>query len=188
MIWLIAFLVGALVASFVLGPLLALPTAFVVVAAAFLVKRSGALQGGKQLPRLCAAASASLMVGLGIFFIKVLVANPSDNAYLWIALLGVLLGVVGVPFGLAAIAPRGPLKGVLAQIGVGLVWTVGAPGALLLLSGAPIYLISTRGVPPGGFVDSRVAINHLLGFLALLPVLWLVGYHWPRQSQMPPPG
>lgn len=184
--WLVAFLAGALVASFLLGPGLALPVALTVVAAAFLARRSGALQGGKQLPRWHAAASAAVLAGLGVFFVKVLVANPSDNAYLWIAGLGLLLAVIAVPFGLAAIAPRGPLQGMLAQVGIALVWTVGGPGAVLLLVGGPIYLLSSRGVPPGGFVDGRVAVNHLLGCLALVPVLWLVGYHWPRQSRMPP--
>ena len=37
-------------------------------------------------------------------------------------------------------------------------------------------------------VDSRVAINHVLGCLALLAVVWLVGYRWPRQSGARPPG
>ena len=184
--WLVGFLAGALVASFLLGPMLALPTALAVVAAAFVVRRSGALQGGKQLSRGHAAASAALMVALGLVFNRVLVANPSDNAYLWIAALGLLLGVVGVPFGLAAIAPRGSLRGVLAQTGIVLAWTVGGPGALLLLVGGPLYLLSSRGVLPGGFVDGRVAINHLLGFVSLVPVLWLAGYHWPRQGRTPP--
>jgi hypothetical protein len=186
--WVAAFLAGVLVASFLLGPGLALPTALAIVAAAFVARRSGALQGGRQLSRWRAAASAGLMVGLGVFFAKVLVANPSDNAYLGIALLGLLLAAVGVPFGLAAVAPAGSIRAILAQIGIALVWTVGGPGVLLLLVGGPIYLLSSRGGPPGGFVDNRVAINHLLGCVALVPVLWLVGYHWPRQGRTPSAG
>jgi hypothetical protein len=38
-------------------------------------------------------------------------------------------------------------------------------------------------VPPGALVDNRVAMNHVLGCLALLPVIWLAGYYWPRQAR-----
>jgi hypothetical protein len=182
-IWLIAFVVGTVVASFFLGPLLALTVAPALAAAAVVLRRSGALEGGKRLPRRLAAASAGLTGGLGVFFVKVLVANPHDNAYLWIALLGVLLGVTSVPFALAAVAPGEPLRGWLARIGIVLVWCVGAPGALLLLGGGPIYLLSSPSPATGAVVDNRVAVNHILGCLTLLPVVWLVGYHWPRQSQ-----
>jgi hypothetical protein len=182
-IWGVAFLVTALVASFFLGPVLALPVAGALGATIVGLRRSEALAGGRRLPRERAAASAGLLAGLGVVFAKVLVANPSDNAYLWIAMLGVLLGAVAVPFALAALAPAGPLRGGLARLGIGLVWVVGGPGALLLLVGALLSLLSSpRGVP-GAVVDDRVAVNHVVGCVALLGLVWLVGYYWPRRSR-----
>lgn len=182
-IWLVAVVAGTLVASFFLGPLLALTVAPALAAAALVLRRSGALAGGQRLPRGIAAASAALVGGLGFFFVKVLVANPQDNAYLWIALLGLLLLTIAVPFALAALAPAGRPRRWLAGSAIVLVWCVGAPAVLVLLVGAPLYLLTSARVPPGGLVDSRVATNHLLGAAALLPVLWLVGYYWPRQAR-----
>ena len=183
LIWIIAFLAGTVLASFFLGPLLALTAAPALALAVLGLRRSGALAGGRQLPRRLAAASAALLGGLGAFFVKVLVANPQDNAYLWIALLGVLLLATAVPFALAALGPAGRLRGWLARAGVVLVWCLGAPAALILLLGAPLYLLSTARVPPGALLDNRVAVNHLVGAGLLLAVVWLVGYHWPRQSR-----
>jgi hypothetical protein len=181
-VWVLAILGAAIVASFFLGPLLALTLAPGVALAGLGLRRSGALAGGQQLPRRLAAASAALVGGLGGFFVRVLVANPEDNAYLWIALLGVLLLGTAVPFALAALGPAGRLRGWLARIGIVLVWCVGAPAVLLLLLGAPLYVLSSSGGPPGA-ADSRVAVNHLIGAAALVPVVWLVGYYWPRQGR-----
>lgn len=181
-IGLIAFLAGLLVGSFFLGPLLALMVVPALAGAVWLLRRSGALEGGRRLSRRIAAASAFLTGGLGVFFVKVLVANPSDNAYLWIWLLGVLLGVTAVPFALAALVPAGALRSGLARAGIVLVWCLGAPAVLVLLAGAPLYLLSSPRDVPGTFVDNRVAVNHVLGSLALLAVVWLVGYYWPRRS------
>src|SRR3954469_19254607 len=182
-VWVLAILGAAIVASFFLGPLLALTVAPAVVLAGLGLRRSGALAGGPQLPRSHAAASAALLGGLGGFFVRVLVANPEDNAYLWIALLGILLLVIAVPFALAALGPAGRLRGWLARIGIVLVWCVGAPAVLLLLLGAPLYVLSSAGAPPGVSIDQRVALNHLVGAAALVPAVWLVGYHWPRQGR-----
>ena len=51
------------------------------------------------------------------------------------------------------------------------------------MAGAPLYLLSSRRDVPGAFVDDRVAVNHVLGSLALVAVLWLAGYYWPRRSR-----
>jgi hypothetical protein len=182
-IWPLAFLGGTIAASFFLGPLLALTAAPALALAVLGLRRSHALAGGQQLPRPLAAASAALVGGLGVFFVKVLVANPQDNAYPWIALLGMLLLATAVPFALAALGPAGRLRGWLARGGIVLVWCVGAPAALILLLGAPLYLLSTARAPPGAMLDNRVATNHLIGACLLLAVVWLVGYHWPRRSR-----
>ncbi len=129
-----------------------------------------------------AAASALLLVSLSVVFFRVLVANPSDNAYLLIWLSGVLLAGITVPFALAAIVPEGRLRRGLALGGVGLVWGVGVPTALLLLAGGPIYLLSSEGVLRSS-IDYRVVLNHLLGGLALGAASWLIGYRWPRRSR-----
>ena len=185
-IWLLVLLAGTVGASFLVGPLMALTVVPALAGAAWLLRRSGALAGGERLPRGLAAASAGLLVALGLFFVKVLVANPSDNAYLWIAILGVLVGVLAVPFALAAVAPAGAPRGRLARAGIALVWGLGVPGALILVAGAQLYLLSIPHDVPGVRVDDRVAVNHVLGSVALLAVVWLVGYRWPRGSRDEP--
>lgn len=181
-IWLLVLLAGMLCASFLLGPLLALTVGPALAGAVWLMRRSGALAATHRLPRRIPAASAGLLAALSLGFLNILVASPTDNAYLWIALLGVLLGAMAVPFALAAVAPAGAVRGWLARIGIALVWCLGVPGALVLLLGAPLYLLSSpRGVP-GTFVDDRVAVNHVLASLALLAAVWLVGYYWPRRG------
>ncbi|HLH25488.1 MAG TPA: hypothetical protein VK066_23455 [Chloroflexota bacterium] len=184
---LIAVGAAAVLTAFFLGPALALPVALALGAALLALRRSGAFAGGQRLSRGRAAASASLTAGLGVFFARVLVTNPQDNAYLWIALLGGLLVVVAVPFALAAVAPSGPPRGWLARIGVALIWCVGVAGALLLLLGGPLYLASS-GAVPGAAPDGRVPAYHLLACLALVLLVWLAGYRWPRQSARTPPG
>jgi hypothetical protein len=181
--WLAVIVAGTLLGSFLLGPSMALTVVSALAGAVWLLRRSGALEGGKRLSRPIAAASAGLLGGLAFIFTRVLVANPSDNAYLWIALLGGLLAAPAVPFALAAVAPAESVRGGLARAGIALVWCLGIPGALLLIAGAPLYLLSIPRDAPGVFTDNRVAVNHVLGSLALVAVVWLVGYHWPRRSR-----
>jgi hypothetical protein len=158
-----------------LGPLLG----FSLVGAVLLCMQSGALSGARDLSRKMTAASALVCGGLALLFLRVLVANPSDNAYLWIAVLGYLLVAPAVVFGLATIMPVRRLRQWLSQAAVLLLWVVGVPGAMLLAAGSLLAAISGGGP---GVVHSRVVAYHLIGLLALLAGLWLAGYRWPRTA------
>jgi hypothetical protein len=174
-----AIILSALFAFF-LGFFVGPPAALVLVAGVFFAAHSEAIKGAKGLSRRMAAASALLLACLGLVFIKVLVANPSDNAYLWIAMLGAAALAVSVLFVLAAIMPIDRARPWLSQTAIVLLWIFGAPGAVLLLLGGPLYLGRGARWP---FVDNPVVVNHLVGLLVLLPSLWLVGFHWPRASR-----
>jgi hypothetical protein len=165
----------ALFGLFVLfGPVLAVVTVVAMAAAVGFARRSGALTGARELPRALLATSA-------------LVANPSDNAYLWLMCFGVLLLGIAIPFALAAGVPWQRIRCGLAQVGVGLVWGVGVPAALLLLAVGPLHLLSGPFVPRTS-VDQRVIVHHTVGGLALGAAIWLVGYRWPRRSSRSGPG
>jgi hypothetical protein len=184
-LWLVALVGAGLAGSLLLGPLLGVAAVLALAAGLGIALRAGVLGGAASLTRGSAAASMLLVSGLGCFLLAVLVANRSDNAYLWIALLGMLLVVAGLPFGLAAVAPFEGLRRSLTRVGLVLVWGIGAPGLLLLLIGGPLYLVSTPGAFPGGAVDGRVVLNHVVGSVLLLIVLWIVGYYWPTRGVVP---
>lgn len=180
-VWLLLLGILALVAASFLGSILGLTVVLAVAGTAEVLRRAGALAGADRLARPAAALSAALVAGTGLLFMAVLVANPSDNAYLWIWLLGWLLVAVAVPFGLAAVLPAGGTQRALARAAVALICGVGVPGAVLLLLGAALYLVSTAPAPSGARVDPLVALNHAFGALLLMALVWLVGLHLPRR-------
>ncbi len=178
---LVVAVVFAVLANFMLG------TAIGPLVAASLV--GGAIVGGRiashvtrsHASRALARGSAAILVVLAIVLRTVLVRNQSDNAYLWIAIVGMALLVPAVPFALAAMLPRGAAMIWLMRVGIVLLWLLAVPGLVLLASGAGLSLSSSpRGLP----TDLQVPTSHLLAFALLASALFAVGWYWPR---IPPP-
>jgi len=139
--------------------------------------RTPPLRTGGSFSRRSALLSALVVGGLGGVFLKVLVLNPSDNAYLWIAMVGALLLAVAAVFALALLVPfRQPVRW-LTRAALLLLWAVGGLGALLMLLGVVLPLLS--GAPTRS-ADYAVVGAHTVALLGLVLTLWLVGYRWHR--------
>ncbi len=122
-------------------------------------------------PRLLTALGAVALVALGVVFMRVLVANTSDNAYLWLALIGLLLFLPAAPFALATLLPERAGRRLVVRIGLWLLIGVAVLAGVLLIFSLAI-------IPSQGYdYDPRVFRNHLIGFVVLavtLPVLYVV--------------
>lgn len=183
--WLLAFLLAMALASFTLGWLMAAVLGVVLLIVAGILRQTRAMSRAARLTRAWSLLSAVLLVVLGWVLKGPLVANDSDNAYIWLWMMGAALLGVAVPFALAAVVPSAAARQRLAQVGIVLTWAVGAPGAVLLLLGAPLYLVTSARMPPGGMADGRVAPYHLIAALLLTGVVWLIGVYGPRQAARP---
>jgi hypothetical protein len=118
--------------------------------------------------------------GLGQFFQRVFVANPSDNAYLLIALLGSALTLPAALFAVAAIAPWDGVRVWAARGGVALVYLLGVLGAL---PGPFIAYSLLSAVLAGQFAEMQpnaVAVNHILTCALSLLMIGLVSC-WQRR-------
>ena len=120
------------------------------------------MPGARGPSRTGTGVSAVVLAGLGAFFMKVLVANDSDNAYVGLAIIGFLLLVTSTPFALATLLPHGGFRRVAAHIGTGLLWVLGGISALILI---PSLIV----IPSQDYShDGRVFPYHVAGFLVLL--------------------
>lgn len=173
----VAALVLSVPASLALGFLIGPAAALMLVGSVFAAARTPALRTGGTFSRRSALLSALMVSCLGGIFLKVLVVNPSDNAYLWIAMVGVMLLAVAAIFALALLVPFTQPMRWLTRAALFLLWAVGGLGALLMLLGGLIPLLSGT---PGGTADYAVVIAHIAALLALVGTLWLVGYQWQR--------
>ena len=115
--------------------------------------------------------STILLLVLGAVFVRVLVFDDDDNAYLWLLLMGYLLMTASVPFALASLLPYSFFRRIVVIVALAFLWIVGAFGTFLLVVGMLITL---------GQGDAEVLAAHLLALLALLPVLLLVGFRSAR--------
>jgi hypothetical protein len=108
------------------------------------------------------------LVGLGLLllaglFLGVLVANWADNAYLDLAMIGVLLVLASSPFILAAILPDHWSRRILLYLGVGVLCVVGLLGAAILIN-------SLLVIPSQDYRhDPRVLGRHLIALVVLSP-------------------
>ena len=114
------------------------------------------------LGRGLAGLSAAVLIALGLLFVRLLVANPSDNAYLALWLAALLLWSAAPPFALAVVLPGGGVRRVVVKVGLTALGVAGAASAVLL--GWSLLVI-----PPQDYAyDARVLRHHVLGLAALL--------------------
>ncbi len=171
----------AMLASLALGTIIGPIIAVSLVAGAVIGLRVASRITRIHASRALARGSALALVFLAIVLRTVLVRNPSDNAYLWIAVVGMALLLPAVPFALAGLLPRGPATSWLMRAGIVLLWLLAVPGLVLLVIGAGL---SVATAPPSIPMDTQVPLSHLLAFVLLAGTLYLVGFYWPR---IPPP-
>jgi hypothetical protein len=130
------------------------------------------------LARALAGGSAGI---LGIFSLicrTLLVGNPSDNAYLWIEIIGRLILAPALLFVLVPIVGHEGARRWLLRAAITLLWVIALPGLVLFLIGAALTIFSTS---TASMLDPRVPISHVIGALLLAGALFLAGYHWPRR-------
>jgi hypothetical protein len=130
------------------------------------------------LSRALAGGSAGI---LGIFSVicrTLLVGNPSDNAYLWIEVIGRVVMAPAVLFVLVPIVGHAGARRWLLRAAITLLWVIAVPGVALLLLGATLAIVTT---PSDRILDARVPVSHVVGAVFLAGTLYLVGYRWPRR-------
>jgi hypothetical protein len=185
-IWLAAISAAWLVSSPFLGPLLALLVAVAVSLVLVLLSRTAALRRAGRSSRLGAGVCAGLVGGLGQIFQRVLVANPSDNAYLLIALLGSALILPAALFAVAATAPWDSVRVWASRGGVALVYLLGVLGALPVPFIAYSFVSALFSGQAAEMQRNPVAVNHALtGVLSLL-MIGLVSHYQPGSTERRP--
>jgi hypothetical protein len=111
-------------------------------------------------------------------FLGILVANWADNAYLDLAIIGVLLILSSTPFMLAAIL-RHSARRILLYLGVGVLCVVGLLSATMLIS-------SLLVIPSQDYrYDPRVFGRHLIALVVLVPAILGVMVLLVRSGQKP---
>lgn len=114
-----------------------------------------------QTGRVVACAVGLGLVAEGLLFLRVLVANWSDNAYLGLAIIGVLLLVAVVPWLIAAAVSSGRPRRVAIIAALVLLSAVVILGVVILVQGLLV-------IPSQHYADSRILRNHVAGLSALL--------------------
>ena len=102
---------------------------------------------------------------LGWLFLRVLVANQGDNAYLDLGMIGLFLLLASGFFTLATLAPARRLRRVVLVVATGLLGVVALISVVLLVQALVI-------IPSQDYrYDPRVFGRHLIGLLVLVPAL-----------------
>jgi hypothetical protein len=115
------------------------------------------------------AARGALLATLGVVFLRVLVADWGDNAYLWPALAGMGLVVAALPFALATLLPARARRAA-TWLGTTLVWLLLAASAVFVLP----YLVATLVTSASDAPRDRAFLTHLLGLAAMAAMaLWV---------------
>ena len=151
--------------------LVALLMRFLVPLAGAVAWRLGAdAFSGDRAPQRWLAGAVGLALGaLGAVFLRLLVANDGDNAYIGLYLIGGLLVLAGMPFVLAALLPGHGRRRTI-QIAFATLWAASALAALLLLWA--LAVIPTQNYD----YDPRVFRNHLLAFVLLVGAVTPVSF------------
>ena len=112
--------------------------------------------------RRTVAACGGTTFAAGLCFLAVLVANPSDNAYIGLWLIGCGLIISSVPYAVVVALPPGPGARV-AFVGALVLSALVGVIALLLLSQS---LLTIRSADYG--YDPRIPRNHWMGLGVLI--------------------
>jgi hypothetical protein len=173
----LAAVVLAAVAGFLLGWMLGPVVGIGLVAGATIGWQIATPIVISQLARALAGGSAAILAIFSVVCRTLLVGNPSDNAYLWIEVLGRLVMAPTVLFVLVPIVGHAGASRWLLRAAITLLWVIAVPGVALLLLGAALAVIST----PSSMLDFRVPVSHVIGAALLAGTLYLAGYVWPRR-------
>ncbi len=117
-----------------------------------------------QPDRATLGGTAAGLLLLGAFFLQVLVADSSDNAYFYLFALGMALLIAALPFVLAALMPGGAPRRMTARLALGFLSVVGLPGLVLLIFAVLL-------IPFQNYESSQVLVSHVLGLVLLLAAL-----------------
>jgi hypothetical protein len=167
----------AAVASFLLGWMLGPVVGIGLVAGATIGWWIATPVVMSQLARALAGGSAAILAIFSVVCRTLLIGNPSDNAYLWIEVLGRLVMAPTVLFVLVPIVGHAGASRWLLRAAITLLWVIAVPGVVLLLLGAALAVVST----PSSMLDLRVPVSHVIGAALLAGTLYLAGYVWPRR-------
>ena len=128
-----------------------------------------------QQPARVLLGSAAVLAILGVVFTTVLVADDGDNAYAYLAAVGVGLIVAAAPFAMAAILPAGGGRRALTRVALGLLALVGLLGSALLA-------LSVLVIPSQDYESDSVLWNHVIALVALVAALALFTGIYRRRS------
>jgi hypothetical protein len=122
--------------------------------------------GGLWRPRRTVTALVALtLLLLAGLFLRVLIADWSDDAYLDLALLGNVLLLASVPFIIATLLPDSLLRRIVLGLAMaGLVWLF----AVGLLGGVIVIGSLVGGVVRGNWHAPRGFTRHLIGYVLLV--------------------
>ncbi|GEM_PF-3658615 len=106
-------------------------------------------------------------------YTRVLVLDPSDNAYLWLRMIGPAMMPAAVAFALCAALPWRPARLSLWWAGLGMAGLSGGLGLLVLLFALAI-------IPFQHYPTGTVFMAHSAGFVILALSLYLLLRRLPR--------
>ena len=117
--------------------------------------------------RLACGLSAVLLAGLGFVFMRVLVFDSGDNAYLYVYWVGLWLFAASLMFAIAACLPKSTIRDGVALFAFGFLLVVGVLNTALLVSGLSI-------IPSQDYDSNDVFMSHLYALAGLLGALGAV--------------
>ena len=148
---------------------LALPTVLLVLGILALAWRStpALLLPNGSPGRFACGLSAVLLAALGFVFMRVLVFDSGDNAYLYVYWVGFWLIAASLMFAIAACLPKSTIRDRVALFAFGFLLVVGVLNAALLISGLSI-------IPSQDYDSNDVFMSHLYALAGLLGALTAV--------------
>ncbi len=117
--------------------------------------------------RLACGVNAVLLAALGFVFMRVLVFDSGDNAYLYVYWVGFWLFAASLMFAIAACLPKSTIRDRVALFAFGFLLVVGVLNAALLISGLSI-------IPSQGYDSNDVFMSHLYALVGLIGALGAV--------------